>query len=667
MMLEDIIQRAKKNEAGPQMLKDLMRFLRPSSRFKLETAPLKMDILLNKLEEDRDFSQSMGRYLTQLFEKRKFREALTEIGIIGESGFISELSKRISYKVLPYQPNEDTLDYLLTNALYKSWDHLWIKKISNQQIVRFLHLTEIRLIQKKQQDSFAFNHLLFSVQVLSQQISAAGMSSGLLRMVPEYQHLDSPFISLQKELDHFIGQLTAGQGKNGVSGNAGTEHFSQLNVLIRQCRGLTEKAVRNKEKYGISFGTTIRILRLEQQLERLELIIRFIHSDQQGDPESQAVFIRQLIYFHAGKNQLFRYLKETTQLVAHQVTQHTGKTGEHYITTTRKEYEKMFWSAAGGGVVIGFLCLFKMLLSSTEASPFGHALYYSLNYALGFILIYFLHFTVATKQPAMTAAALAKALKSTKPGAREYENFTALFARLFRSQFIAFCGNVFFVFPTALLIVFVGCQILGENVVTPQKADKLLKEIDPFRSSAFFHAGIAGFHLFLSGLLSGYFVNKNIHHRVSYRFQHHPALTQVLPQETRARIAKWYDTHLGGLTSNFWLGVFLGTTGTIGMFFGMDWDIRHITFAAGNFALGIYGREFQISTHEIIISVLCIGGIGFINFSVSFIFSLLVALRARAIAMSELIKIAKAIFLRFIYSPYEFFFPPQEQKNQGTL
>ncbi|MCB5976870.1 site-specific recombinase [Acinetobacter baumannii] len=30
-----------------------------------------------------------------------------------------------------------------------------------------------------------------------------------------------------------------------------------------------------------------------------------------------------------------------------------------------------------------------------------------MNYSLGFILIHVLHFTVATKQPAMTAAALA--------------------------------------------------------------------------------------------------------------------------------------------------------------------------------------------------------------------------------------------------------------------
>jgi site-specific recombinase len=37
----------------------------------------------------------------------------------------------------------------------------------------------------------------------------------------------------------------------------------------------------------------------------------------------------------------------------------------------------------------------------------------SLNYGLGFVLIHILHFTVATKQPAMTAARLAAAIEES--------------------------------------------------------------------------------------------------------------------------------------------------------------------------------------------------------------------------------------------------------------
>jgi site-specific recombinase len=71
----------------------------------------------------------------------------------------------------------------------------------------------------------------------------------------------------------------------------------------------------------------------------------------------------------------------------------------------------MLRAAIGGGFIVGFLCIFKLLLSKLETSGFGHAFYYSLNYSLGFIAIYIFGFTLATKQPAMTAATITKLLK----------------------------------------------------------------------------------------------------------------------------------------------------------------------------------------------------------------------------------------------------------------
>ena len=65
----------------------------------------------------------------------------------------------------------------------------------------------------------------------------------------------------------------------------------------------------------------------------------------------------------------------------------------------------------GGGFIVGILCIIKVLLSKVDTSIFGHAFIYSMNYAFGFIAIYIMGFTFATKQPAMTASALIKALE----------------------------------------------------------------------------------------------------------------------------------------------------------------------------------------------------------------------------------------------------------------
>lgn len=658
-MFSDFRQRIVNGDKQPELLFNLVRWLRPATRFRLEAAVLKMDVLLEELEKDLVFRKALMAYFNELFFERRFKITLTETGIIGDGGFMRELRKRISYKILPLQPAEDTLDYLLTNAFYKSWDHKWVSTISQSQWLRLFDLLNLNLFPVWKESSFSFSHLLFSIQVLAQQASATGTSSELLKMVPEYQNLDSPFLALQKELDDLVDEILTTEGAKSPELSA---YFDQVQVLIGHCQTLIDNARKNKAKFGISFSVTMRILRLEQQLERLAFMIEFLESKHHPDHrKKQLDFIVRIIYYHAGKNLIMKYINETTHLVAYQATQHTGTTGEKYITSTREEYSNMFWSAAGGGLVIGFLCIFKLILGGMETSLFGHAFWYSINYALGFILIYFLHFTVATKQPAMTAASLAKVLETS--GKEDYEGFAALFARLFRSQFVAFCGNVFFSFPTALMIALIANFLFGANLISPASSNKLLHDIDPTQSSAFYHAAIAGFHLFFSGLLSGYMVNKSIHQQVSFRFQRHPVLVSFISKKRLENMALWYDKHLGGLTSNFWLGVLLGCTGTLGYFFGMDWDIRHITFSAGNFALGIVGRGFEISTNEVLIAVFCIGGIGFFNFWVSFLLSTFVAMKARQISVFQLFKISKAIFQRFKHSPGEFFFPPTEPKE----
>ena len=68
----------------------------------------------------------------------------------------------------------------------------------------------------------------------------------------------------------------------------------------------------------------------------------------------------------------------------------------------------MLRASLGGGFIVGFLCIFKALLHEVQASAFGHAFLYSMNYAFGFILIYLTGSALATKQPSMTATTVAR-------------------------------------------------------------------------------------------------------------------------------------------------------------------------------------------------------------------------------------------------------------------
>ena len=118
--------------------------------------------------------------------------------------------------------------------------------------------------------------------------------------------------------------------------------------------------------------------------------------------------------------------------------------------------------------------------------------------------------------------------------------------------------------------------------------------------------------------------------------------------------------------SNFWFGVFLGITGPIGLFFGLDLDIRHITFASGNFALGLYGAGFSVSWQVFWIGLITVFIIGFFNFAVSFGLSMILAFRSRSLNFGELTMIYKEIFRYFMKNPFRFFLPIRSELDESA-
>jgi site-specific recombinase len=103
------------------------------------------------------------------------------------------------------------------------------------------------------------------------------------------------------------------------------------------------------------------------------------------------------------------------------VTDNASRHGEHYITETRAEYWSMARSAMIGGLVIAGMACLKILLAKAAMPPLTGALAYCLNYGLGFCLIHILHGTVATKQPAMTANAIAASISEAGGKLRDIE------------------------------------------------------------------------------------------------------------------------------------------------------------------------------------------------------------------------------------------------------
>lgn len=644
-------------------LYDLVAYFRPKSPKKVANITLR-ELLDHLIEYDVD-RRVLRDYLTRVIEHRAFKIMVADAGILQDSDFLFEIRKRISAKVLPYQPKKDALEYVLNQVFYKENDFVWINKIPLEELIELCEILNIQDIYRfEKAEAGAMSEVLYAMGLLMQRMSGRSMETNILNMIPEYNHLASPFLAFENEFLEIEQQLRKGEMQFLTSEDLS---YKQLVILYKQCVELINQAFKNSAKFGITLKVNQSLLRIRHQLARIEILMQLlvVDSEQQRTINTIKLSLK-LIEYNCYKNNVNKLLAESTQVVAYEITQHTAKTGEHYITETPKEYFKMLKASLGAGLVVGFLCIFKVLLAKANTSDFGFAFLYSMNYAFGFIVIYLCAFALATKQPAMTATTIIKAIeegvkKQTNTGEKHHA-FATLFARLFRSQFIAFVGNVIMAFAMALFLIWLIDWTTGVNIADT-KWHTLLKDASPVHSPAILHAGIAGVFLFLSGIISGNVSNKNKHNQVYYRIQENPFLKNTLGEKKAGKLAAWLEKKWPGIVSNFWFGVFMGSTHSIGIFLGIDLDIRHITFVSGNVALGAYGADFALNGATWFWCLMGIFFVGFMNFIVSFGLSLGLAFRSRNIPWIEVFALQKAVRKHFKKHPMHFFFPPAKKKD----
>ena len=619
------------------------------------------EVFLAYLKNNEEIKNNFRDYLFILFSNKSFAKALTDANILSENAFFPELKKRISYKFLPPVEDENTISYIISKVLFNpKSDSDYIKNIKPEDGSEFFKLMEIEKISTLPKVK---KELLISANILALRSVGNALEAGIAKMVPEYKNFDNPFVALQSELDSLICRFKKDKDLQIDSKDV---DYKQIKIYLQQCLDFVDKAFKNACKFGISSKINQSLLKIRQQLKRIQDIIPILVVDTEEDILTNSKnLVSNTLKYNSHRNNVRELIDDSTRLISHLITSHTAETGTHYIATSPKEYLKMFWKASGGGIIVGFLCIFKMMMSYSHGSEFSHAVLYSLNYAFGFIIIYLLGFTLATKQPAMTAATMAKVLSDESSSEKNYKEFANLVAKLSRTQFIAFVGNVLWSFPVALAIIY-GMDWFLEKNFAVAKADKLLKDLNPIESKAILHACIAGFFLFISGIISGNISNSSIFNQIPERISQSPFLNQVIGAKNSKKLSDFYTKHWAGIISNFWFGIFLGVIAPLGVFLGLDLDIRHITFSAGNFALALYGKGFDIDTYTFTISLVTIFLIGAFNFIVSFGLSMLLAFRSRKVNFGELTIIYKTILKYFIKNPLRFFIPLKSELDEAS-
>ena len=502
--------------------------------------------------------------------------------------------------------------------------------------------------------------MLEALLVVSHRVSALGLEPELARIHPDLLQRESPFIAQSVEATRFV------DGCRHAFDNPAAPHEDERHflVLVDQCRDVLTRVRRTALTRGTSLSLTYLLVRLWQSLRRIEALAAVLGAQFRAEAGPAAVvqwadLMRAAIHSELERRSIRGHFRRLIGMLALRVTDNAAQTGEHYVADTRSQYLAMWRSAMGAGLIIGVMALDKILAAELSWAPLNQAFVYSMNYALGFVLIYLLHFTVATKQPAMTAQTIAATVSQIDPARGDLGRLVDLIAAVARTQLAAILGNVMIALPTAAAIGWTIGAAKGGPFIDAGKALNLLHDIDPLASLALPHAAVAGVWLFLSGLISGWVDNWTVYERVPERIAQVRWLRALLGPERTSAFAAYVGRNLGGIAGNFLFGVMLGSTGAIAALFGLPIDIRHIAFASANLGYALVALEFAVPWRTVAWCALGVALIGLVNLAVSFALALWVALRARGVEFRRNGVLLGLLWRELLVRPGRFFLPPR--------
>ena len=625
-----------------------MRSAAPS----IEVAMAKAESFVAAFEADEALRLRLQLWWQRFSDTVDITTLLADFGFAPRTAMVTELTERLRLKLLPGTPETIDAAELFSIALPHEFDARWLTALPEPLLQR---LTALLVPEEAQQGIGFWRHaLLGAITYCAGQILANGFSPELRLRMSEEAREEQPFHALIHDVESFRIEF--------VHGVRTPERLEQAEQRLRErldaCRAAIGTVYQHFAAEGISVGLVFRVRQVRTRIVRVRQLLACLTS---AHPEQEAARLLAGFVSVGRDRRSLRHLWATnSSLLAAKVTERSAETGEHYISHNRSEYLQMVRRAAGGGLLMSVTTLLKFGLAALAFSAFWGGFWAGVNYSISFVLIQLLHWTVATKQPAMTAPAMAAKLKdmqSSEDAAHTLEAFVDEVANLVRTQVAAILGNVLVVFPAALILSLLWWQMFGATPLDAAHAQSTLDSLHVLGPSALF-AAYTGVLLFASSLIAGWVENWFVLRRLDSAIRYNPRFTRWLGKGRAKRWGDFWRANISGFAANISLGMMLGLTPAIAAFFGLGLEVRHVTLSSGQ--LGVASATFGLGVLALpafwwALALLPLNGA--LNVIVSFYLAFRMALRAHNINGVERSRIYAAIRQRLRSKPSSFFLP----------
>ncbi|MFO1331701.1 MAG: recombinase [Rubrivivax sp.] len=571
-------------------------------------------------------------------------------GLFSDFGFgprmslSSEIADRLRLRLLPLTPDTSELAELFP-LLLRDDDDAWIEAIDATTLKRLS--AALRSTGGAAPAGWRAQ-MLDAMTFLVSAVRAAGFSAPLRQRMSEAALASEPFRRLAAAAEQVRQDLLDPQAA------ALHADVNLLRALLDDCRRAGASITEHLEEYGVSVDIVFEAEQMHERLHRIEQLLDCVLAPE-PEPELQRLAVSLVRTLHQRRRVRALLAQHYAQL-ARKMAERSAETGEHYIARTRTEYGEMLRHAAGGGAVMSITTFAKFGIGALGLAAFWGGFWAGVNYSLSFVAIMLAHWTVATKQPAMTAPAMAHRLGDLGSDAK-VEAFVDDVAHLLRTQAAGIFGNLALVGPLVLGAQLLAAWVFGAPPVDAAQAEYVLHSLTLLGPTALY-AAFTGVLLFASSVIAGWVENWFVFHRLDSALAWNPGIVARLGAPRAARWAAWWRANISGVAANVSLGMMLGMVPVIVSFFGLPMEVRHVTLSTGQLAAaaGALGWPVLVSLGF----WWCVAGIaatGLLNVGVSFWLAFKLAALAGGVRAADRRRIGAARRRRLRARPPSFLWP----------
>jgi len=615
----------------------------------------RVQLFLDALEARPELQHKLKAWWATLVDQVDVTTLLADFGFAPRTALVSEIGHRLRIKLLPGSPETIDASELFMLALPSEFDAQWLAALDEVQLERLVALLAQPTTESSPAGASRWHKaLLDAITYCAGQILSTGFAPELRLRMSESARDAQPFHALIRDVEGLrVEVVHALRTPDRLN-----EAAQRLRDRLEACRAAATTVYAHFEDNGISVGLVFRLRQLRERILRVRELLDCLLSPKPA--VTAARLMAHLVMVGQDRRSLRSLLASNSSLLAAKVAERSAETGEHYITRTSAEYRSMLRKAAGGGALMSITTMAKFGLYALALSAFWGGFWAGVNYAVTFVLIQLLHLTVATKQPAMTAPAMAAKLKELG-ASNAIESFVDEITHLVRSQVAAVLGNVLVVFPAVLGLAALIAMATGSPALSETQAEHVFESLHLLGPSLFF-AAFTGVLLFASSIIAGWTENWFVLSRLDSAMHYNPRITRFLGAERAARWARFLRENLSGFAANISLGFMLGLVPAFAGFFGLALDVRHVTLSTGQ--VGAASAALGLGVLHLPAfwwAVASLPLLGALNVTVSFYLAFSLALRAQNVSGVDRARIYAAIRARLRSAPLSFFVPERQK------